>query len=74
MSVVSGPKQFGRDLTARGMAPLLRRLPDDPTYFFLHFCGTHELVPRGRIFLFRFHFKPCAASTGMEKPIQKDGL
>jgi hypothetical protein len=33
MSVVSRAKQLGRDLTARAIAPVLRRLAHDPIYF-----------------------------------------
>jgi predicted O-methyltransferase YrrM len=33
MGVMSGAKQFARDLTARAIAPLLRRLAHDPKYF-----------------------------------------
>ena len=33
MAVVTRAKQFARDLTARAIAPLLRRLAHDPRYF-----------------------------------------
>jgi predicted O-methyltransferase YrrM len=33
MSLVSKAKEFGRDLTARAIAPVLRRLAHDPKYF-----------------------------------------
>jgi len=51
MSVVSRAKQFGRDLTARAIAPVLRRLAHDPTYFELwerygfHVTGSHFYQP-----------------------------
>ena len=51
MSVVSKAKQFGRDLTARAIAPVLRRLAHDPKYFELweshgfHVTGSHFYQP-----------------------------
>ena len=51
MAVVSRAKQFGRDLTARAIAPVLRRLAHDPTYFELwerygfHVTGSHFYQP-----------------------------
>ncbi len=51
MSVVSRAKQFGRDLTARAIAPLLRRLAFDPRYFDLwqaqgfHVSPVHYYQP-----------------------------
>ena len=51
MSVVSRAKQFGRDLTARAIAPVLRRLAHDPKYFELwesygfHVTGSHFYQP-----------------------------
>jgi predicted O-methyltransferase YrrM len=51
MSVVSKAKQFGRDLAARAIAPVLRRLAHDPTYFELwesygfHVTGSHFYQP-----------------------------
>jgi hypothetical protein len=51
VSVVTRAKQFGRDLTARAIAPVLRRLAHDPTYFELwesygfHVTGSHFYQP-----------------------------
>jgi predicted O-methyltransferase YrrM len=51
MAVVTRAKQFARDLTARAIAPLLRRLAHDPTYFELwesygfHVTGRHFYQP-----------------------------
>ena len=51
MSLVSKAKQFGRDLTARAIAPVLRRLAHDPKYFELwesysfHVTGSHFYQP-----------------------------
>jgi predicted O-methyltransferase YrrM len=51
MSVVSRAKQFGRDLTARAIAPVLRRLAHDPKYFELwqshgfHITGVEYYQP-----------------------------
>jgi len=46
MAVVNRAKQFGRDLVARAIAPLLRRLAPDPKYFDLwqnHGCHVTPL-------------------------------
>lgn len=51
MAVVSRAKQFARDLTARAIAPLLRRLAFDPRYFDLwqtqgfHVSPVHYYQP-----------------------------
>lgn len=51
MAVVSRAKQFARDLAARAMAPLLRRLAPDPKYFELwqrhgfHVTQVHYYQP-----------------------------
>ena len=51
MSVVSRAKQFARDLTARAIAPVLRRLAFDPRYFDLwqahrfHVSQVHYYQP-----------------------------
>jgi hypothetical protein len=48
MSVVSRAKQFGRDLAAHAIAPLLRRLAPDPKYFELwQSHGFHVLSSDG---------------------------
>src|SRR4029077_970158 len=51
MAVVSKAKQFARDLTARAIAPVLRRLAFDPRYFDLwqaqgfHVSSVHYYQP-----------------------------
>ena len=51
MAIVSRAKQFGRDLTARAIAPVLRRLAHDPKYFELwqrhgfHITGVDYYQP-----------------------------
>jgi predicted O-methyltransferase YrrM len=51
MTVVNRAKQFGRDLTAHAIAPLLRRLAPDPKYFELwqshgfHVTKVHYYQP-----------------------------
>ena len=51
MSVVGRTKQLARDLAARAIAPVLRRLAHDPTYFELwesygfHVTGSHFYQP-----------------------------
>ena len=51
MALVSRAKQFARDLTARAIAPLLRRLALDPKYFELwqrhgfHVAQIHYYQP-----------------------------
>ena len=51
MAVLSKVKQFGRDLTARAIAPVLRRLAHDPKYFELwqrhgfHITGVDYYQP-----------------------------
>ena len=51
MAVMSRAKQFARDLAARAIAPVLRRLAHDPTYFALwesygfHVTGSHFYQP-----------------------------
>jgi predicted O-methyltransferase YrrM len=51
MSVISRTKQFARDLIARAIAPLLRRLAHDPKYFDLwqshgfHVSAVHYYQP-----------------------------
>ncbi len=51
MAIVSRAKQFGRDLTARALAPVLRRLAHDPKYFELwqrngfHITGVDYYQP-----------------------------
>lgn len=51
MAVVTRAKQFARDITARGIARLLRRVAHDPKYFELwqsygfHITGVHYYEP-----------------------------
>jgi len=45
MSVVSRAKQFGRDLAAHAIAPLLRRLAPDPKYFELWQSHGFHVLP-----------------------------
>src|SRR5215471_5912981 len=45
MAFLSKAKQFGRDLAARAVAPLLRRLAPDPKYFELWQSYDFHVLP-----------------------------
>ena len=45
MAVLSNAKQFGRDLAAHAIAPLLRRLASDPKYFELWQSHGFHILP-----------------------------